>query len=303
MKVLRFDLNNIPSLEEPLFLCLGNFDGMHLGHQEVLFQCLYDGSGAPAILFIVPTLEAKSLPFLSKSTLMNLEAKENFVRNKKIEYCLEIKASKDFFALSPLDFIHRVLKQLPIKEIFCGSDYSFGKGGAGDIALLKKHFKVHEIPLLEKDHQKISSRDIRHLIEEGKMKEAISLLGHPYTLSSKIQKGYQRGKSIGFPTANLELNEEMILPKAGVYYGYAYLLGKPYQAMINIGNNPTFQNDQVTMEVHLIGYEGEDLYGHYIHVDFLGYLRGEVTFSNVDELILQLKHDQKEITSILETSM
>ena len=300
MREIRFDLDHIPVIDEPISLALGNFDGMHLGHAEVLFSCVYDGTGTPSILLLSPTKEAKeAYSFLEAKNIMTSEEKTVFAKSRKIELCLLCDASIDFYALTAEEFVENVLKNLHVKEIFCGEDYTFGKDGAGDVALLKKHFVVHAIPLLHHQNEKIASRKIRDHIIQGKMEEVEDLLGHPFQLSSKIEEGYRRGSTLGFPTANLTIEDDQLLPKVGVYYGVAYVHGIPYPSIINIGSNPTFQNDHVSVEVHMMGFEGGDLYGYSLYVDFLGWLREERSFENEKALIKQLEKDKENALALL----
>lgn len=294
MITATISLDHIVPSEEPLSLCLGNFDGMHLGHQEVLFQCRYDGCGVPAILFLDPTEESlDQLPFLKQNALMGIEDKVRFVHSKQIEIAYILKSDLDVYALSPESFIEKVLKPLNVKEVFCGEDYRFGANASGDINLLKKHFKVHALPLKENEGRKISTTWIKELIEAGQVEEAYRLLGHVYEISGKVNEGYHRGTDLGFPTANLSIHVPYLLPRTGVYFGDAFVNGISHIAMINIGDNPTFHNQHKTIEVHLIGYEGPALYGKKLYLQFLGFLREEIAFENKEALIAQLEIDKK----------
>ena len=300
MSKVDFDSSKLPSVKGPISLALGNFDGMHLGHAEVLFNCVYDASYETAILFLKPTPEAKNThPFLSKDVLMSEMEKEIFATNKKIEWILSCFTNEDFYEMTPDEFIENVLKPLNVKEIFCGEDYTFGRLGKGNVNLLKEHFKVNAAPLLEIDGEKISSTRIKQLIREGDVEYAKKLLGHPYQNLGIIVPGFQRGRSLGFPTANLAFQTPYVLPKIGVYYGLCYLSGIAYPSIINVGSNPTFGNHELTVEAHLIGYEGADLYGKSLYVSYYGRLRDEHAFDDEKALIEQLEIDRKNALSLL----
>ena len=301
MEIIHIDLDHIPDEPLSLSLCLGNFDGMHLGHREVLFECTYSGEYEHSILLLLPNEEAiRELPFLQKEVLMGIDDKINFARQNRIERCYVCHCVPSFFALSGQAFIENVLQKLHVKEIFCGEDYTFGYRGAGNIKMLRQFFDVHVLKLLEQNGEKISSTSIRSLIASGDIASAKARLGHPYSLRGKIVQGKRRGTNLGFPTANLELAYPYLLPKSGVYYGIGYVNGLSYIAMINIGNNPTFENKDVTIEAHLIDAPKVDMYGKTIYLDFYGFLREDVHFESVDALIAQLENDKETIIDLMQ---
>ena len=301
MDIIHIDPFHI--VEEPysLSLCLGNFDGMHLGHNEVLFECAFSGRYEHSILLLSPSEETlRELPFLQKEVLMGIDDKINFARQSRIERCYVCHCNASFFRLSGEEFIENVLKKLHVKEIFCGEDYTFGYQGAGNIAMLQSHFDVHVLKLLENNGEKISSTSIRQKIASGDIASAKELLGHPYSLRGKIVPGKRRGNSIGFPTANLEPSYPYLLPKNGVYYGVGFVNGLSYMAMINIGDNPTFDNHEVTIEAHLIDAPNVEMYEKTIYLDFYGFIRDEVHFPDVDALKAQLEKDKSKTIEMLQ---
>ena len=294
MEIIEFDLHNVPHFEKGISLALGNFDGMHLGHNEVLFETLYRGEADSAILFLSPSQEAKeNLAFLKLDCLMSEDDKIGFAKNKGFDYALVCHCDFSFFSLSSEEFMDKVLDKLNPKEIFCGEDYSFGNGGKGNPSLLRTRYQVHEILLLMKNSEKVSSTRIRSLIEEGNIEEAVELLGHPYQIRGLAKEGERRGTCLGFPTANLSLLDSYVLPAPGVYYGYGYVNGVAHPAIINYGNNPTFDNKAATLEAHLIGYQGLPLYNKTVYLSFLGFLRKEIRFENAEELAKQIQIDKE----------
>lgn len=292
MKRIFFSLGeNIPQLEGGSLL-LGYFDGVHLGHQELIRQAKSHDKTAGVLLF--DRNLATLLPNTGKSLkeLTSLEDKLDLFERFGIDYAYIIHTDLSFLGLSKEEFVQKVLQKISPSYLVVGEDYSFGKGKEGNVEYLKKFFQVDVCPLLEDRFGKISSRTIVSFLEEGKIKEANSELGYLYSLKGKVVPGLRNGRKISFPTANLEENNSYVIPKRGVYAGYTLVDDKKYPSIINIGDNPTvglLHHDLI--ESHLLSFN-QDIYGKEIKVEFLEFLREEKKFSSLEELKEQLKKDK-----------
>lgn len=290
MERIDFSLGEaIPSLERKEALLLGEFDGLHLGHQELINKAL-SLSDAPAVLLFSKPLGAY-LSRKSETLLTSLEDRIRLFGQKGIERAYVIKTDPSFLSLSPEEFIEKVLLPLSPKAIVVGEDYQFGKGGAGDILTLRKYFDTHAIPLLTLEGKKVGTREILSFLTEGKIMKANRFLGHPYEIHGKVVHGFENGRKIGFPTANLSLDTPYKLPKEGVYRGLCYLRGIPYPSIVNVGKAPTIGLLKKSLvECYLDGFLG-DCYNETIYLAFEDWIRGEIQFSSMDALRDQLGRD------------
>lgn len=292
MKRIFFSLGeNIPPLEEGSLL-LGYFDGVHLGHQELIRQARSRDKNTGVLLF--DRNLATLLPNTGKSLkeLTSLEDKLDLFERFGVDYAYIIHTDLSFLGLSKEEFVQKVLQKISPSYLVVGEDYSFGKGKEGNVEYLKKFFQVDVCPLLEDRFGKISSRMIVSFLEKGMIKEANSELGYLYSLKGKVVPGLRNGRKISFPTANLEENNSYVIPKGGVYAGYTWVDDKKYPSIINIGDNPTvglLHHDLI--ESHLLSFN-QDIYGKEIKIEFLKFLREEKKFSSLEELKEQLKKDK-----------
>ena len=293
MKIIDIDLNELNELEEVkgLNLCLGFFDGLHLGHQEVINEALKDGVTG-VMTFDVPPNFATGKNIVN-SVLTSLFDKANLLERMGVKYLYILRMSKDLLNLSKDEFIEEILQKINPKAIYVGEDYRFGNEAKGTPNYLNNYFDVHILPLKQLSHRKISSRYIKNLISEGKMKDIPQYLGRNYSLVGLVVHGRGNGNKIGFPTANLDLDFPYVLPKIGVYMGYVKLLNSTYKAIIAVSTHPTIQElNKPVIEVHLLYYKG-DLYGREIEVEFVDYMRDIFKFENIDDLRAQLEKDRE----------
>lgn len=294
METIYLDKANIQSIPN-LSICLGTFDGLHIGHQQLLIKAVSDSSGPVGILLF----DSNPADIIDNGKrhriLTSLEDKIVLLNKLRLDYAFIVKADASFFSASPKDFIENYLLPLGVKKAFVGSDYRFGKAAEGDPSFLSKFIQVEEIPLLSIKGEKVSTQKIASLIEEGKIEDANGLLGRPYEIKGKIVEGYQNGRKIGFPTANLSLSSPYVLPRDGVYKGLGFLRGFPYQSMINVGKNPTLGLlKQDVVEAYLEGFK-DTAYNETLYIDFLSFLREEKKFKDLEELSKQLQKDRLEI--------
>ncbi len=292
MQIIEVDIRNIELKENPeLNLVLGYFDGVHLGHQEMLKKAISSGPTGVMTFDISPSfILGKSVKY---SHITSLFDKATIFKSLGVKYLYILRTSKVLLDFTKEDFIYKILKPINPKKIYVGKDYHFGKNAEGDSEYLKEFFSVEVNDLLSIDSQKISSRFIRELISNGDIKTANEYLGHPYQITGLVVEGKHNGEKIGFPTANLELSYPYVLPKLGVYTGYCKLLNSKYKAIISVSTHPTIQElNEPLIEVHLLSYNG-DLYGKEIEVQFIEYIRDVKKFSSLEELANQLKMDSE----------
>ena len=275
MSIFHFSYKDhlFPKVTGPLLL--GNFDGLHLGHQALIEKAKEEGE--PFVLLL-------DRPFKREGTnkvLTTLSDKARLFASYGVSNVLVLGTEPSFFELSKDDFISLILKRLNPPSLVVGEDYSFGFKGEGKVFDLKRNFSTFVLSLLEKDGKKIGTTLIKNLICEGKVSEAASLLGRPYEIKGKVQHGFQNGRKIDFPTANLAPNE-YVLPRKGVYCGYAFLRGSCYKSIINVGDAPTVGKlRQNIVEAYLDGFK-EDCYDETLYLDFVYFLREERKFENLD---------------------
>lgn len=291
------DLAGIPG---PLYLAIGVFDGVHLGHQAVLRRALDDarhaGGTAVAVTFDphpLRILRPEHAPRLLTSTAHKLQ----LIRALGVAHQLVIPFDRAFAATPPEDFIRALAAAShPLREICVGHEWSFGKGRAGNLALLDRMghelgFEEIGVPAVEVDGEIVSSTLVRRAVEEGRLERAAQLLGRDFTILGTVVRGAQIGHQLGFPTANLAAHNEQFPPN-GVYAVTARRGHDCLRGVANIGIRPTVANStgERVLEVHLFDFAGE-LYGEDLEVSFAQFLRPEQKFSGLDALKAQIALD------------
>ena len=278
---------------------IGNFDGVHLGHQKLIAR-VRDRARILKISSVVITFDPHPLRVLvDKKTppfITLTEQKLELISKLEVDYVLCIKFTKDLAALKPEEFVQKYLVNgLKLKELIIGYDYAFGKGRRGNFELLNKlgekfGFAVEQLSPVMVDGAIVSSTRIRDMVQAGMVWEARKLLGRFYRVQGKVITGQKRGGPLlGFPTANICLKDELF-PKTGVYAVWVEVLGQVYPGVANIGYNPTFGNDYLSVEAHILNFK-QNIYGQDIRVHFVQRLRSEKKFSGLDELKKQIKAD------------
>jgi riboflavin kinase / FMN adenylyltransferase len=278
---------NVVSLPDvqprPRRVAVGVFDGVHLGHREVI-------SGSDAVLTFEPHPLAILQPDAAPKLLTRLDTKAELVERLGARELVVIPFDDAFAAQSAQDFVDRVLvESLGATHVSVGRNFRFGHKAAGDAALLQSDERfettVHE--LVEVEGETVSSSHIRGLVAAGEVAHAIDFLGRPFQVRGEVVRGDGRGRELGFPTANLVPDERLVRPDQGVYA--CRVDGRA--AAINIGVRPQFETGRgVLIEAHLIDFEG-DLYGQELRIEFLQRLRGEKLFGSVDALVEQIGQD------------
>jgi len=298
-------IENLKEIKEPFknaVITIGNFDGVHIGHQSLLNEVVEKATeiNGTAIAITFEPHPIRVLKTKNHPPLITLyEQKIELIEKSKIDVLICIPFNKAFASISARAFIENILvKKIGMKAIIIGKDYTFGKNREGDISLLNRFsqemgFDVFQNDWITAPHNtfnRISSTAIRQLVIEGKLTDANKMLGRYYQVRGKVIKGRDRGgKQLGFPTANITLSDELV-PKAGVYAVTVECLNKQHHGVANIGYSPTFDDHQFTVEVHLLDFK-KDIYGENIRVNFVTRIRDEKKFSNINELIEQIKKD------------
>ena len=298
MKIIDFNINNTPVNDKDLVLCLGFYDGLHLGHQHLINLALNEGYPVGVMTFDIAP--AVLLGKKENYSLTSTFDKADILEDMGVKYLYLMHFEKETLKVTKDEFIERVLKPLNPRKIFVGEDYKFGVLGEGNANYLKNFFDVQVIPLQKIDNLKISSKKIRELVEAGKVDKAAELLGRPYRICGLVVEGDHNGQKIDFPTANLELDYSYVFPKEGVYMGYGYFMNRKRKAMICVGTHPTIhQLMKPIIEVHIIDFN-ENLYGRELYVDFVSYLRGVKQYSSLEELREQLIKDEEKTKNTLQ---
>ena len=294
------DLAKFPqSLSYPV-MTIGVFDGVHLGHQLILRRLserAREKKGTSVLLTFTPHPQKIISPAQAPLLLQTRQQKEKILEGLDVDIMLRLPFTRRLSLCSPSEFALQILHNHGIREIHVGSNFRFGHRRSGDIAALTSlgeeyRFEVHEIDPVYHRETRISSSHIRSLLAAGRVTLARRLLGRPYQIEGIVVRGSGRGAQLAFPTANLDLENELI-PANGVYVTRAHLNGKAYPAVTNIGYRPTIREqstDQPVVEPHLLDFE-ENIYGKHMKLDLCFRLRAEKKFDGVQDLKRQIGKD------------
>lgn len=299
MQILRSvpELSHLPG---PLFLAIGVFDGVHLGHQAVISTSAEHARAENGTLVVVtfdPHPEKVLRPEKAPHLLTATAHKIALIRRLGVRHLLIIAFDPQFAATEPEDFVQQLVQHSkPLREICVGHEWSFGKSRRGNLQLLTKlgtnfDFNVVGIRPVTVNGEIVSSTAIRRAVAAGDLKKAAAMLGRDYTILGTVVRGDDLGKKIGFPTANLSAHSEQF-PPDGVYFAEAKLEGVVYPGVVNLGYRPTVSNSKSdrVLEIHLLDFKRE-IYGRDLELRFVRYLRPEKKFENVDALVRQIERD------------
>lgn len=305
-----FEIND-PGLNiENSVITIGSFDGIHVGHRK-LMEITKDSAHELKSVSVVLTFHPHPLKVLNPSQKVTLittfEKKIELISSTGVDYLVYITFTPEFADMTPEDFIRNVIvKRLKPLKIIVGRDFGFGAKKAGNPELLEKlskdlGFELSVVePLMVKD-EVVSSTLIRRLVISGQVCRVKEFLGRHYSVHGKVQSGSNRGKSLGFPTANI-IPEEELFPKDGVYATVVKIDGEYYDSVTNVGSNPTFNEEIRRIETYIFNFK-KDIYGADIEVYFISMIRGEVKFENAKELEEQIHEDIELATDILKEKM
>ena len=283
----------------PCIVTLGNFDGVHAGHRQLLRAAAAQARAAglrAAVVTFDPHPTVVVAPERKPKLLMTLAQRLAAFEAEGMDLAWVIPFSRAFSELTPEAFLHQLRRVLAPADLNVGRAFCFGRNRSGNVATLEAwgqahECRVHTLALQAPDGGRLSSTRIRETLERGEVDAAAELLGHPYTLTGVVVEGDRRGRHLGFPTANLAWEQEQ-LPAYGVYVTRSLCLhhGQPRMGLTNVGEKPTFEGSRLTVETHLPDFEG-DLYGARLELRFLHRLRGEAKFASVDALRAQIAQD------------
>lgn len=281
---MSIKVTSLPDAEpRPRNVAIGTFDGVHLGHQAVI-------EGADTVLTFDPHPLEVLHPAATPKLIMPFGVKRDVIEGLGVAELVVIPFDEDFAHRSAEDFVeHVLLEKLDAKQVSVGENFRFGAKAKGDPAMLesRSEFRTRVVPLVEVDGETVSSTRIRALVAAGEMEGARRCLGAPFMVEGEVVTGDQRGRELGFPTANIVPDDRLVIPGHGVYAAFAD--GVP--AAVNVGVRPTFESGRgVLIETYLIDRE-EDLYGRTLRVAFVERLRGERSYPDVQELIEQMHRD------------
>ncbi|WP_374049137.1 bifunctional riboflavin kinase/FAD synthetase [Neobacillus sp. OS1-32] len=299
---LEFPLNITKQEIPPLVMALGYFDGVHLGHQQVILeakkQAMNKGMSSAVMTFdphpsVVLAREKKQVQYITP-----LSEKIKVMEQLGVDYLFIVHFTAEFANLLPQEFVDQYIIGLNVKHVVAGFDYTYGRMGKGNMETLPFHsreqFTYTVVPKYTDNHEKVSSTRIRGLLKEGKIDSIPSLLGRYYTTTGIVIQGDKRGRTLGFPTANIELNDEYSIPPVGVYAVRIKVKDRWHQGVCNVGYKPTFHRDnqKISIEVFIFDFD-QDIYGEEAVVEWHLYLRKEQKFSGVDDLIKQIEKDKQ----------
>jgi riboflavin kinase/FMN adenylyltransferase len=303
MEIIKGIENIKRSFRNPV-VTLGNFDGVHLGHQKIFEKVKGEASKIHGEGLVI-TFEPHPLKILAPKKFLPLltpfRKKMMLIEKSGIETVLCIDFSLTFSEISPFEFIKNILIEIVnIKKVIIGYNYHFGKGQKGDAQTLRDagkvlNFEVEVMEPLKIGQTIVSSSKIREIIQRGEVEEASKLLGRDYLIIGKVVEGAQRGKNLGFPTANLEISDELY-PKIGVYAVEVQWNHQLLSGVANIGLNPTFlpepskKGGELSLEVHILNFDRE-IYGEEIQVNFKRRIRDEIRFTSPAQLIDRIQKD------------
>jgi riboflavin kinase / FMN adenylyltransferase len=288
------------SSSEKIGVLVGNFDGVHLGHQ-FLIQRFRDKCTEldlkSCILTFVPHPYFIFNPTAKSYLVSSYEEKRAYLTQQKLDYCIELTFDRDFSTMTPDQFLLKnIFVHNGLEAVFAGYDFGFGASKSGNYLLIKKYCDERGIyseqgERYELSGAPVSSTIIRNHLRQGEIQDVNNKLGRPYQVSGRVIKGAGRGKLIGFPTANLDFDLQKIIPCTGVYITKIEIGGMLYQSITNVGKNPTFNSGEtIHVETHVFSFNRE-IYGEVVVLTFLEKIRSEIKFKDVNELVAQIEKD------------
>ena len=302
-------IENFPA-DEASIVTIGTFDGVHLGHQQILKQLIDTSRKSKlksVLLTFFPHPRMVLQPDISMRLIQTIQEREKALQKTGLDYLVIHPFSTEFSRLSADDYVKQILvEQLNVRKVVVGYDHRFGRNRTASLEDMYHYADIHEFEVIEINAEKIestavSSTKIRKAIDEGNIELANTYLGHSFTIEGMVIDGDKRGRELSYPTANIDLqNQHKIVPKQGVYLVKSKLKGRVVYGMMNIGTKPTFDTTMPSIEVHFLDWNG-DLYGQAVQVELLKWVREERKFSSVEELQTQIQADEQHCRSSIPT--
>ncbi|MFR4997163.1 MAG: bifunctional riboflavin kinase/FAD synthetase [Clostridium paraputrificum] len=281
------------------YVALGSFDGLHSGHLSLvnkIIELANENKGRS----IVYTFKNHPRTLIKGTTppklLMDNESKEEILESLGVDLIYFEEFNEEYMKLTPEGFIKYLCEKFKVKGIVVGFNYRFGYKNIGNIEMLKElstkyGYELYVMEPCNYEDEVISSTRIRNELFNGNVDKAMKMLNRPYIIKGKVVHGKKLGRTIGFPTANLDYSKEILIPSKGVYYTNVEWQGKIYKGITSVGNNPTVNGNKLTIETYILDFNN-DLYGHNIKVYFIKKIRDEKKFNSIDDLVIQLKKDK-----------
>lgn len=294
-------------------MAIGNFDGVHTGHRSLLSQAQAQAPGLPLVAVTFwPHPQSVVRPGTEPELLTDLAGRIELLAEAGVAEVRVVPFTRELMALSPQEFVDRVLLPLRPRVVCVGSNFTFGARAEGTVETLAElgardelgahRFRVHVVDLIQVDHSTTCSTLVRNALAEGDVAAAAHHLGRPFRYSGIVMMGHQRGRELGFPTANLPVQKGHAAPGDGVYAGWLTVEGEDERmpAAISVGRNPTFEDvPEAVVEAYVLDRDDLKLYGKRVHVDFIERLRGNLKFDGVDSLVAQISADVQRTREIL----
>jgi len=293
------DNNCLCSLSKKTYIALGSFDGLHLGHMRLIKECinLAKKNNGLSMVFTFKNHPLTVInPDKAPKLLMDNDNKASILRSVGIDILSLVDFNRELMETSAEDFIENLVNNFNLGGVVVGFNYRFGHKNQGDVNLLRElsikyNFTVKIMDPLESNEQLISSSRIRTLISEGNIIEANKMLFKSFVISGRVIPGKQLGRTLGYPTANIDIDEKFIIPNAGVYYTVVRYKDKLYKGMTNVGHNPTVAlTNKINVETYILNFDKE-IYDEYISIYFIERIRNEEKFDSVKSLIEQMNKD------------
>jgi riboflavin kinase/FMN adenylyltransferase len=275
-------------------LTVGSFDGVHLGHVDVIRHLVAAASrerASPALITFEPHPRCVLDPANCPPSITTLSEKLAMLERAGVEHAIVLRFDRELAALSPQDFIDRLSAVMDIRRWVIGFDFAFGRGRTGNAAWLRSHaHQVDVIPPYQVDGHELHSSEIRRVVREGEIEQANRLLGYEYSMSGPVESGDRVGRQLGFPTANIGIEPNKLVPALGAYAGRARAPEGDFVAALSVGYRPTFGGTQLRVEAFLLDFEG-DLYQQRLELRFIRYLHQDIKFATRNDLVHQLQKD------------
>ena len=297
--------------DEASIVTIGTFDGVHLGHQQILKQLISESQKSKlksVLLTFFPHPRMVLQPDISMHLIQTIQEREKALENMGLDYLVIHPFSIEFSRLSADDYVKTILiEQLNVRKVVVGYDHRFGRNRTASLEDMYHFADIYDFEVIEIDAKKIdstavSSTKIRKAIDDGNIELANTFLGQPFTLEGMVIHGDKRGRELSYPTANIDIqNQHKIVPQQGFYLVKSKLRGRVVYGMMNIGTKPTFDTTMPSIEVHFLDWNG-DLYGQTVQVELLKWIREERKFKTIKELQTQIRTDEQNCRSSIPTS-
>ncbi len=283
-------------------LTIGSFDGVHLGHVDVIRHVIASAKAheaQPALITFEPHPRCVLDPANCPQSITTLQEKLALVESAGIEHAIVLRFDRELASLSPQEFIDRLAEVMDLRIWVIGYDFAFGRGRTGSAQWLREHgHQVDVVPPFTVDRRELHSSEVRRLVTAGEVEQANKLLGREYAMAGPVEAGERVGRRLGFPTANIAVEPNKLIPALGAYAGLVRAPEGDFAAALSVGYRPTFGGTQLRVEAFLLDFEG-DLYQQRLELSFVRYLHPDIKFPGTDELVRQLQQDVAETRRIV----